>query len=339
MRPPSIGIKLSVSVFALMTASMALGDEQLSATLLSVKRIWDAAPHNAFTDLVRWRGQWVCAFREGQGHAGDRGKLRIIASQDGGEWQSLGLLEHETYDLRDAALSVMPDGRLMVLGGAQSNQGTRRTGTFVSFSVDGREFTPPEVAIPPGRWLWRVTWHDHAAYGVSYGAPDRRSVTSLLKTTDGRNFQVVTDEHLNDGDRPTEARIRFAPDGTALSLHRRDGTQLTTAQLGVSHPPFDRWEWYDLGHRLGGPNFMRLPTGHWIAAGRLYDGGARTELLELDIENPSLRPLLRLPSGGDTSYPGMVWHNGILWLSYYSSHEGRTSIYLAKIRFELPESG
>ena len=36
--------------------------------------------------------------------------------------------------------------------------------------------------------------------------------------------------------------------------------------------------------------------------------------------------------------PGMVWHDDLLWMSYYSSHEGRTSIYLAKIRFEQPES-
>ena len=34
------------------------------------------------------------------------------------------------------------------------------------------------------------------------------------------------------------------------------------------------------------------------------------------------------------SYPGMVWDDDLLWLSYYSSHEGKTSIYLAKIRFK-----
>ena len=45
-------------------------------------------------------------------------------------------------------------------------------------------------------------------------------------------------------------------------------------------------------------------------------------------------PVLTLPSGGDTSYPGLVWHDGLLWISYYSSHEGKKSaIYLAKVRF------
>jgi len=32
----------------------------------------------------------------------------------------------------------------------------------------------------------------------------------------------------------------------------------------------------------------------------------------------------------------MVMRNGLLWISYYSSHEGKTSIYLAKIALELP---
>jgi hypothetical protein len=36
-----------------------------SLKLLSVKKIWDAAPHNAFTDLIRHSGQFFCVFREG----------------------------------------------------------------------------------------------------------------------------------------------------------------------------------------------------------------------------------------------------------------------------------
>jgi hypothetical protein len=43
-------------------------------------------------------------------------------------------------------------------------------------------------------------------------------------------------------------------------------------------------------------------------------------------------PQLVLPSGGDNSYPGLVYHDGVLWTLYYSSHERNTAIYLAKIR-------
>ncbi len=43
---------------------------------------------------------------------------------------------------------------------------------------------------------------------------------------------------------------------------------------------------------------------------------------------------LKLPSGGDTSYAGLVLHNGLLWVSYYSSHEEKTAIYLAKVKLD-----
>ncbi|MCX5643346.1 MAG: hypothetical protein NTZ17_01480 [Phycisphaerae bacterium] len=42
--------------------------------------------------------------------------------------------------------------------------------------------------------------------------------------------------------------------------------------------------------------------------------------------------MIKFPRGGDISYPGFVWYNDLLYVSYYSSHEGKTSIYLAQIK-------
>jgi hypothetical protein len=47
--------------------------------------------------------------------------------------------------------------------------------------------------------------------------------------------------------------------------------------------------------------------------------------------------LIKLPSGGDTSYTGLVWHKNVLFVSYYSSHEGKTSIYLVKVKVKSRE--
>ena len=79
---------------------------------------------------------------------------------------------------------------------------------------------------------------------------------------------------------------------------------------------------------------MRLPDRGLVAAVRLYDGGPRTALCWVDAGAGSLKEILKLPSGGDTSYAGMVWHEDLLWISYYSSHEGKTSIYLAQVKME-----
>lgn len=84
---------------------------------------------------------------------------------------------------------------------------------------------------------------------------------------------------------------------------------------------------------------MILPGGERWAACRFVSGGrARTALARMD--DRSLSPVLELPSGGDCGYPGLVYRGGVLWVSYYSSHEapppagegGRTGIYLARVR-------
>ena len=84
--------------------------------------------------------------------------------------------------------------------------------------------------------------------------------------------------------------------------------------------------------KIGGSQLLPLPDGRIVVAARLYDGGVRTALLWLDPSKAKLTEFLKLPSGGDTSYAGLVWHEERLWVSYYSSHEGATSIYLAKVR-------
>jgi hypothetical protein len=76
---------------------------------------------------------------------------------------------------------------------------------------------------------------------------------------------------------------------------------------------------------------IRLPNGRFVAAVRLYDAPIRTSLCWLDPEAGTLTEFLALPSGGDTSYAGLVHHGGLLWVSYYASHEGKSSIYLAQV--------
>jgi hypothetical protein len=130
--------------------------------------------------------------------------------------------------------------------------------------------------------------------------------------------------------------LRFDDEGTMYCLQRRDGNPPhNSAFLGISAPPYKKWQWHDLKLHLGGPNFIQIPDGRWIAAGRILHGNDhKTEIAWLDVEQKSLQPILELPSGGDTSYPGLVWHDDLLWVSYYSSHEGKANIYLAKAKIE-----
>lgn len=302
---------------------------------VSVRKIWDEAPHNAFTDLTYWNGQFVCAFREGRQHVSTDGRIRVLASTDGEIWRSAALVALEGFDLRDAGLSVAPSGQLMLVGGAaprKSDNANAPTGTFVSFSHDARKWTAPQIVSEPGRWLWRVTWREQQAYGVAYAANAGHPFTALLVSDNGSDFRDHVPKMFGKG-YPTEAVLRFAKDETAYCLQRCDGEPPhNSAFIGVSKPPYTEWQWHDLRRYFGGPNFIQVPTGRWIAAGRIIENGVpSTVIAELNVDAKTLQPLLQLPSGGDTSYAGLVWHDGLLWVSYYSSHEGKTSIYLAQV--------
>jgi hypothetical protein len=185
--------------------------------------------------------------------------------------------------------------------------------------------------------MWGITWHDGSVWGVSYGASKLHGMTSLMTSKDGRKFDSYIKDFFHEKDWPTEARIRFAKDGKAYCLQRLDGDP-NFAYLGSAESPYREWKWTNLRRYVGGPNLLQLPSGDWIAAGRLIENKRpRTALMYLDVAKGQLIPILDLPSGGDCSYPGLVWHEGRLWMSYYSSHEKRTSIYLAQMDITMKE--
>ena len=335
--------RIFIALIALHTAVVSAG-AAFEVKLLNVRKIWDKAPHNAFTDLAHWHDAFYCAFREGRGHVSTDGRIRVLESKDADTWISAALISLEGFDLRDAHLSITPDNRLMLTGGAaprEKDNQSAPTGTFVSFSKDGRQWTQPQIAVEPGRWLWCVTWHEGKAYGVSYTAgKGSERYLELLVSEDGIHYKPLVPKLLEQG-YPTEVTLRFDSEGTCYALVRRDrhGDDPSSAMLGISQPDYKQWQWKDLGpefNGFGGPNFIQIPGGFWLASGRMHDGGTHTALCYLDVKNGTMTRLIKLPSGGDTSYPGMVWHNNMLYISYYSSHEAKTNIYLAKVKI-LPK--
>lgn len=300
------------------------------AEIVEVRKIWDKAPHCAFTDLVRHDGKWFCVFREGKGHVSPDGALRVLMSEDGKDWQSAALVRSETADLRDPKLSITPDGKLMLIGAAALHSKKPISHqTMAWFSQDGKAWSNAHEIGEPNYWLWRVTWHGKQAFGLGYACGEPREV-KLYKSEDGRKFDVLIKQLVADG-YPNESSLVFQPDGVCLCLLRRDG-KASSALLGTSKAPYAEWKWRDLGVRVGGPSMLRLPDGRLVAVVRLHDGKVRTGVCLVDAEAGKLTEVATLPSGGDCSYAGLVWHEGLLWVSYYSSHEGKASIYLAKVK-------
>ena len=301
-----------------------------AAEIVSVDRIWDTDPHCAFTDLIRFRQRFYCAFREAKAHVSPDGAIRILSSTDAVRWTTWARLDYPVADLRDPKLCVTPDGRLMLTAAAAMHPPSDFTHhTMVWFSHEGRDWTPAERIGEPNIWLWRVAWHAGKCYGMGYSVTPERFVRMYI-SADGKRFTTLNPAAYKQ-DYPSESSMVFLPGDESLCLLRREGGP-GTALLGSSRPPYRGWIWRDTGTRLGGPHMIRLDDGRIVSAGRLYEGGTRTSLCWLDSQEAALTEFLRLPSRGDTSYPGLVMHDGLLHVSYYSSHEERTSIYLAKVK-------
>lgn len=315
-------------------AAQAGKQQGLSGEIVSVKKIWDASPHNAFTDLVRFQDAWYCVFREGAGHVSPDGALRVIRSKDGDAWESAALIKSADSDLRDAKITVTPDGRLMLSGAEALHDQSKKTHQSLTwFSNDGSNWSEPNEVADPDFWLWRTTWFGKRAYGVGYGCRDHNRQIRLYQSEDGKSFTPILSNMFSEG-YPNETSIVFTDRGLAYCLLRRDGNP-KSGLIGIADPPYVHWRWTDLKTQIGGPHMILLPDGRLVAAVRLYDNKVRTSLCWVDPVAGSLTEFTQLPSGGDTSYAGLALHEGLLWVSYYSSHEGKTSIYLAKVK--LPE--
>jgi len=238
----------------------------------SVDRIWgDGSRHCAFTSLIKWKGNYYCAFREGFNHVFNEkgeadGIIRIITSPDGNKWESCAVLTDKGYDLRDPKLSETPDGRLMLNFGRllYRNQQLVSLETQVCFSKNGKDFSKPRtIAVTPkdsvsGLWLWRVTWHEGKGYGVNYAEKGGNNVLQLVSTEDGINYHKLKTFDVKDS--PNEATVRFTADNRMLIFVRRDGGSRSTILLS-SLRPTPTGSSATWASTAAAPTLWRFPTG------------------------------------------------------------------------------
>ncbi|MBQ8046973.1 MAG: hypothetical protein IJ196_03505 [Prevotella sp.] len=309
-----------------------------------VQQIWSNGTYSSFTDLIKYKGTFYCAFREGRGHVFDErgkaeGKIRIIASKNGRKWHSVLLVGEDGMDYRDPKLSVTPDGRLMVSIGVSVyvDRKARAQYSYVCFSSDGRHYTKPERCLVDDDhsrrhdWIWRVTWHDGIGYAVDYFTQPEQGCW-LLSTTDGIRYTKVCSFDIPDF--PNEATVRFLPESGRMAVMVRRDAGNGMGYWATASSPYTQWEWHQMPLRLGGPDFLLLDENHFVACSRCLHipGHPTTSVYTGDAATGRVSQQFVLPSAGDTSYPGMLVERNELWISYYSCHETEwPSIYLARI--------
>lgn len=315
--------------------AILLHDTPIEAKLVRVNKIWDSSPHAAFTDLIYWKNQFVCTFRTGKGHVSPDGAIQLLHSSDGSTWKPLATVTSKTADLRDPKLAIGLNDELLLYAAAAVHDKSKFTHqTMVWRSSDGISWSEPAPIGEPNSWLWRVTRQPNGVY-LSWGYDcSKERFIELYQSKNGIDFSRHTPKLLTDQGYPNETAMVMEGD-KAWCLLRRDGkAPMDKGMLGTSTAPFTNWIWRELDQKIGGPAMLRLPGGQFVTVVRLYSPKVRTVLCQLDPQKPELKELLTFPSGGDCSYAGMVWHQSKLFVSYYSSHEGKSSIYFAEVEIK-----
>lgn len=298
--------------------------------LLETKKIWEADCHCAFTDLIFFKNKFYCTFREAFDHMSFDGVIRIISSSDGEKWELSATIELKKSDLRDPKLSITSDNRLMLNTGSRKKT-KKGVGTYsiTYFSDDGNNWSEAFICDSgKNTWRWSTSWHNNKAYSMAYTGKD--SLGAIYSSSDGKVWNKIQGEIFPKAEeRGSETSIVFTEE-LAYCLLRRDlGTN--HAMLGTSIYPYSSWEWKDLKQYIGGPKMISFGD-KLLVSGRFYqDNTLFTAVTFLDPKSLEFEEFLKLPSSGDCSYPGLVLKDDILYISYYSSHEDKVSIYFAKV--------
>jgi hypothetical protein len=287
----------------------------------NVRRVFDNGEHNAFTDMVRWRGKFWLTFRScPDGHmVFPTSSVIVLSSEDAKDWTEVHRFSVPQRDVRDPHFLIFKDRLFLYTGTWWSGDGelpraeydlNRHLGYGIH-SGDGKTWSDPTpLEGTYGHYIWRAAAHDGKAYLC------------------GRRKKNYHEEA--DGD--------SVPRGVESAVSR-SGSQ--PAELVRATPPWKEKSRLDLPGYIGGPLLAKWGEDYLVGGRQNTPEGPVTTLYWLTGD--TLTEFARLPSGGDNSYPGFVeLDKGHGLISWYSSHErdseGKTitAIYLADLIRETP---
>lgn len=353
-------IVLSLAAFA----CPATADEFPEVAVTNIRRVFHNGHHNAFTDMVHWRGKFWLTFRScPDGHmVHPTASIIILSSEDTKDWTQVHQFSVAKRDTRDPHFLVFRDKLFVYTGtwycGDRSPDRSEYTLNqhlgYAAWSDDGDAWNGPVMMEGTfGHYIWRASAHDGVAYlcgrrNKEFDMIARGEGTSvesaMLESDDGliwRKRSLFQETH---GD---ETAFLFQTDGSILAVGRRGSDK---AQLLQSHPPYQSWQRRDFDRYIGGPLIAKwgeriLVGGRKSGAALVGNRGPKASLYWLDVDASDAEGLLsefaELPSGGDTSYPGFVAidanHAVVSWYSSHEKNEANetiTAIYMADLEVQ-----
>ncbi len=346
-------IRILILCSLLLVPTFAISQDTPKVKVTNVRRVFHNGEHNAFTDLIRWKGKFWLTFRScPDGHmVHPTSKVIVLSSSDTKEWKEEYNFSVPKRDVRDPHFLIFKEKLFIYAGTWFSGDGplprdeydlNRHLG-YAVWSEDGETWNDPrQLEGTYGHYIWKAATYDGKAYlcgrrkkAYSSGVGETKIVQSaLLESDDGLIWRFKSLFQENRGD---ETAFLFEEDGSLLAVSRTSGGE--PAQLVRSKTPFSEWTRKDFPFYIGGPHLAKWGDRYFVGGRRNSKKGPKTGLFWL--VGDELKSFAILPSGGDNSYPGFVAlddKHGVV--SWYSSHEkddeGKTitAIYMADLEIE-----
>jgi len=300
-----------------------------------ITKICDKVPHNAYTDLIKFNGTYYCAYSEEYSSSMDTaeamGNIEIIRSKTGKKWERVALIQKKGMNLCNPRLSITPDRQIMIIMDGTASP-------LVSFSdKKGNVFSDPEAVninttiLSGKKRLWKVTWFRGTGYALFYKSDSKSNKLSLLRTIDGKNFEMVTkleaDGLLN------ESTLRFDQKGTMYALISQDDGD-KKGILGKSDWPYTDWSYTKMNNIPNRFNFTIVNKSIVVVAPGLFMPELHTGILVVN-KNRSLEEIIKLPLVKDACFPGILTEPSNLLVSCCSAHEGKPAIYMVEVPIKI----
>jgi len=346
-----MNLKTVSLLFALALTGSAPAANLPEVKVTNIRRVFHNGEHNAFTDLVRFNGQYYLTFRScPDGHmVHPTASIIIMVSDNLTDWKQVHRFSVRERDTRDPHFLVFK-GKLFVYTGTwysgkttlkREDYDLNKHLGYAAWSQDGRKWNSPVMLEGTfGHYIWRAETYDGKAYlcgrrnkefDIKARGEGAIVESAMLESDDGIVWKTRA---LFQTERGDETTFRFEPDGSVIAIGRRGSSP---AQLCKSKPPYTKWERTDLDRYIGGPLLTRW-DGRYVVGGRQSVKGVGAKTSMYWFAAGKLHEFARLPSGGDNSYPGFLELSPTrAVMSWYSSHEkdanGKTitAIYMADL--------
>ena len=292
----------------------------------SVEKVVADGKHNAFTALVRWKDQYWLAFRKGPSHAYGEADIYVLRSSDGHEWSEAHRV-NALPDDRDPEF-IATDERLFLYDPAL--EGPKLT-SFVTYTDDGRKWSAPQPVYEPRFIFWKPIKHGDRFYATAHRKDDSDSGAKsrevhLITSTDGLKWEKIS--LMRAGNWESETTIYFPEEDRCVAFLRQKYPSGHGFILEAK-APYQEWTQRDAPVHFSGHAVVEMDGVNYLFSRTM--GGGKTGTMIYIVKNGDITPYCELPSGGDCSYPGAVKIGDEMLVSYYSTHEGSTNVYVARV--------